>query len=195
MDYFLEKIDTHTLSLLQKGDEKAFDTIFWKYNPRVFHFIHSLLYDKTLAEDLTQNVFLKIWERHQDIKPEVSFEAYLFTIARNMVYKETEKRLLSERFLDSIKQTDADNHFEIDIDTVSLKEYIDESVEQLPPARKRIYLMSRKQHLTNKEIADQLSLSEKTIETQLYRALHFLRSKLANEIIALALFFLASCLK
>ena len=117
------------------------------------------------------------------------------SIARNMVYKETEKRLLSERFLDSIKQTDADNHFEIDIDTVSLKEYIDELVEQLPPARKRIYLMSRKQHLTNKEIADQLSLSEKTIETQLYRALHFLRSKLANEIIALALFFLASCFK
>ncbi len=41
MDHFLEKIDTHTLSLLQQGDEKAFDTIFWKYNPRVFHFIHS----------------------------------------------------------------------------------------------------------------------------------------------------------
>lgn len=97
MDFFLEKIDTHTLSLLQKGDEKAFDAIFWKYNSRVFHFIHSLLYDKTLAEDLTQNVFLKIWERHQDIKPEEGFEAYLFTIARNMVYKETEKRLLSER--------------------------------------------------------------------------------------------------
>ena len=54
MDHFLEKIDTHTLSLLQQGDEKAFDTIFWKYNPRVFHFIHSLLYDKILAEDLTQ---------------------------------------------------------------------------------------------------------------------------------------------
>ena len=157
MDHFLEKIDTHTLSLLQQGDEKAFDTIFWKYNPRVFHFIHSLLYDKILAEDLTQNVFLKIWERHQDIKPEEGFEAYLFTIARNMVYKETEKRLLSERFLDSIKQTDADKHFEIDVDTDSL--------------------------------------SEKTVETQLYRALHFLRSKLANEIVALALFFLSSNFK
>ena len=175
MDHFLEKIDTHTLSLLQQGDEKAFDTIFWKYNPRVFHFIHSLLYDKILAEDLTQNVFLKIWERHQDIKPEEGFEAYLFTIARNMVYKETEKRLLSERFLDSIKQTDADKHFEIDVDTDSLQEYIDD--------------------LTNKEIAAQLSLSEKTVETQLYRALHFLRSKLANEIVALALFFLSSNFK
>ena len=168
MDFFLEKIDTHTLSLLQKGDEKAFDAIFWKYNSRVFHFIHSLLYDKTLAEDLTQNVFLKIWERHQDIKPEEGFEAYLFTIARNMVYKETEKRLLSERFLDSIKQTDADKHFEIDVNTESLKEYIDELVELLPSSRKKIYLMSRKQHLANKEIAAQLSLSEKTVETQLY---------------------------
>ena len=153
MDHFLEKIDTHTLSLLQQGDEKAFDTIFWKYNPRVFHFIHSL------------------------------------------VYKETEKRLLSERFLDSIKQTDADKHFEIDVDTDSLQEYIDELVEQLPSSRKKIYLMSKKQHLTNKEIAAQLSLSEKTVETQLYRALHFLRSKLANEIVALALFFLSSNFK
>ena len=159
------------------------------------HFIHSLLYDKILAEDLTQNVFLKIWERHQDIKPEEGFEAYLFTIARNMVYKETEKRLLSERFLDSIKQTDADKHFEIDVDTDSLQEYIDELVEQLPSSRKKIYLMSKKQHLTNKEIAAQLSLSEKTVETQLYRALHFLRSKLANEIVALALFFLSSNFK
>lgn len=195
MDHFLEKIDKRTLSLLQRGDEKAFETIFWKYNPRVFNFISSLLYDKTLAEDLTQNVFLKIWERHNDIQPEEGFEAYLFTIARNMVYKETEKRLISERFLDSIKQTDADRHVELDIDTESLKEYIDELVEQLPPSRKKIYEMSRKQHLSNKEIAIQLSISEKTVETQIYRALHYLRSKLANEIIALALVFLSSIYK
>lgn len=195
MDHFLEKIDKHTLSLLQRGDEKAFETIFWKYNPRVFNFISSLLYDKTLAEDLTQNVFLKIWERHNDIQPEEGFEAYLFTIARNMVYKETEKRLISERFLDSIKQTDADRHVELDIDTESLKGYIDELVEQLPPSRKKIYEMSRKQHLSNKEIAIQLSISEKTVETQIYRALHYLRSKLANEIIALALVFLSSNFK
>ncbi len=104
MEYSLEKIDKHTLLLLQRGDEKAFEAIFWKYNPRVFHFIYSLLYDRTLAEDLTQNVFLKIWERHEDIQPEEGFEAYLFTIARNMVYKETEKRLHLERFLDSIKK-------------------------------------------------------------------------------------------
>lgn len=195
MDHFLEKIDKHTLSLLQRGDEKAFETIFWKYNPRVFNFISSLLYDKTLAEDLTQNVFLKIWERHNDIQPEEGFEAYLFTIARNLVYKETEKRLISERFLDSIKQTDADRHVELDIDTESLKEYIDELVEQLPPSRKKIYEMSRKQHLSNKEIAIQLSISEKTVETQIYRALHYLRSKLANEIIALALVFLSSIFK
>lgn len=195
MDHFLEKIDKRTLSLLQRGDEKAFETIFWKYNPRVFNFISSLIYDKTLAEDLTQNVFLKIWERHNDIQPEEGFEAYLFTIARNMVYKETEKRLISERFLDSIKQTDADRHVELDIDTESLKEYIDELVEQLPPSRKKIYEMSRKQHLSNKEIAIQLSISEKTVETQIYRALHYLRSKLANEIIALALVFLSSSFK
>lgn len=186
------KIDKHILQRLKDSDEGAFETIFWRYNPHVFNFIHSLTYDKVLAEDLTQNVFLKIWERRASIKPEEGFESYLFTIARNMVYKETEKRLLSERFMDSMNgQENIDGQLEARIGVESLREYVDELIEQMPPARRNIYRLSRKQHLSNKEIAAQLALSEKTVETQLYRALHFLRLKLADEMTAIALLFLS----
>ena len=188
-----DKIGKQVLQRLKNGDEGAFDTVFWSYNSHVFHFIDSLLYDKTLAEDFTQNVFLKIWERRESIDPEDSFESYLFTIARNMVYKESEKRLLSERFLEYIgNQQDFDGQLEAKIDAESLREYVDELVEQMPPSRRNIYYLSRKLHLTNKEIAKQLSISEKTVETQLYRALQYLRVKLADEITVLALLFISS---
>ena len=188
-----DKIGKQVLQRLKNGDEGAFDTVFWSYNSHVFHFIDSLLYDKTLAEDFTQNVFLKIWERRESINPEDSFESYLFTIARNMVYKESEKRLLSERFFEYIgNQQDFDGQLEAKIDAESLREYVDELVEQMPPSRRNIYYLSRKQHLTNKEIAKQLSISEKTVETQLYRALQYLRVKLADEITVLALLFISS---
>mgnify|MGYP002603142439 CR=1 FL=1 len=91
------KVDGHLLIDLKNGDEKAFETLFWKYNEHVYHFIYSLLYEKSMAEDLTQNVFLKIWEKHETIDVEQNFDAYLFTIARNLVYKETENRLLSQK--------------------------------------------------------------------------------------------------
>ena len=96
------KMDGNLLIDLKNGDEKAFETLFWEYNQHVYHFVYSLLYDKSMAVDLTQNVFLKIWEKHETIDPEQNFDAYLFTIARNLVYKETENRLLSEKLTESL---------------------------------------------------------------------------------------------
>lgn len=99
------KMDGNLLIDLKNGDEKAFETLFWEYNQHVYHFVYSLLYDKSMAADLTQNVFLKIWEKHETIDPEQNFDAYLFTIARNLVYKETENRLLSEKLTESLNDS------------------------------------------------------------------------------------------
>jgi RNA polymerase sigma-70 factor (ECF subfamily) len=84
-----------------------------------------------------------------------------------------------------------DRTTEENIETNSLGEYINSLVEQLPEARKRIYQMSCNQYLSNKEIADRLSISEKTVETQLYRSLYFLKRRLArNKNLLLFLLFL-----
>jgi RNA polymerase sigma-70 factor (ECF subfamily) len=146
----------------------------------VYNFFNLLLSDKSMAEDLTQTVFLKIWERHADIKPDENFEAYLFTIARNLISKEAEQRLLATHLQASLRSRpdDTDTTTEQNIEADSLREYVDYLVEQLPAERKKIYLMSREQHLSNKEIARQLSVSEKTVETQIYRSLRFLKYKL-----------------
>lgn len=176
-------IDSDVLFRLKQGDEKAFEVVYWKYSSWVFNFIHSLLYDKSLTEDLTQTVFLKIWEKRASIDPELGFDSYLFAIARNLVYKETENRLQSEQFNITLKDRSAetDSLMEENIDAESLREYIDTLIEQLPPSRKDIFYLSRRQHLSNKEIAARLFISEKTVETQLYRALRFIKQKLSED--------------
>ncbi|MDR1201725.1 MAG: RNA polymerase sigma-70 factor [Tannerellaceae bacterium] len=174
-------IDKATLLLLKQGNITAFETIYRKYGAWVYNFILSLLYDEPLAEDLTQTVFLKLWERRTFINVDKNPDAYLFTIARNLVYKETEKRLMKKTYLDELPYTDEDDRTEAKINADSLREYIDSLVEQLPPERRRIYKLSRTEHLSNKEIASLLSVSEKTVETQLYRSLRFLKQKLSEE--------------
>lgn len=138
------KIDFETLTRLKQGDVHAFEVIFWEYNPRVYHFVYSLLCDKLLAEDLTQTVFLKIWERREMIDPAQPFEAYLFTIARHLAYKESERMLVASlsdlaeaaSFTDEVALEDK-------LEADSLREYIQQLVDRLPVARREIFRLSR----------------------------------------------------
>ena len=180
---------------LLEGDESAFESLFWQYNSHIYNFVLSILYDKSLAEDITQTVFLKIWETHERIDPEQGINAYLFTIARHLVYKETEKKLIFEQVSDVISSSsvDDDSALEKQMEANSLRDYILQLIEELPPARKMIFSLSRFEHLSNKEIATRLSISEKTVETQIYRSLQFLREKLSSDVfLACFLIFLAN---
>lgn len=168
---------------LSNDDEKAFEFIYWKYNAHVYNFANSLLYSPKIAQDITQNVFLKIWEKRHEINPEQNFNAYLFTIARNMVYKETEQKLLAEQSLRQLQEEED----VLDMSTIRTLDYhfteelCRSLVEELPPARREIFKLSRFERLSNKEIALRLSISERTVETQLYRATRFLKRKLLSD--------------
>ena len=168
---------------LSNDDEKAFEFIYWKYNAHVYNFANSLLYSPEIAQDITQNVFLKIWEKRHEINPEQNFNAYLFTIARNMVYKETEQKLLAEQSLRQLQEEED----VLDMSTIQTLDYhfteelCRSLVEELPPARREIFKLSRFERLSNKEIALRLSISERTVETQLYRATRFLKRKLLSD--------------
>jgi len=97
-------IDSKTLQRLKTGDVDAFESIFRIYNGKIYHFVMATLFDKSLAEDITQSVFLSLWEHRQEINPEKNFQAYLYTIAKNRVYRETEKRVLASGYEEHIKK-------------------------------------------------------------------------------------------
>lgn len=190
------EIEKDILERLKRGDESAFESLFWKYNSRIYNFVLSILHDKFLAEDIAQTVFMKIWETHERIDPEQGINAYLFTIARHLVYKETERRLLFEQIVKEISSTSTDSDdfaLQKQMNANSLRDRILQLIEELPLARKNIFRLSRLEHLTNKEIADRLSISEKTVETQVNRSLQFLREKLSSDLfLACFLVFLAN---
>ncbi len=177
-------IDILTLTSLKQGSTKAFETIFKKCNAKVYNFVLSTLYDKNLAEDVTQAIFLSIWEHRENIDPQKNFESYLFKTARNMVYRQTEKMLLAYRYEEHIKMNISEEDFspEENLEASSLEELIMELINKLPEARRKIFLLSLKGELSNKEIAEQLFISEKTVETQIRRSLEFVRGKLKNHI-------------
>lgn len=187
-------IDKETLIRLKKGDYAAFEELYWIYNRRLNNFILSVLFDKSLAEDITQTCFLKIWENRKNIDEEKGFTSYLHTIAKNLVYRETERELLKNRFLTMLQEKgqNPDNTTQDTIDANLLQEHINQLIEKLPPARKEIFIMNKLQGLSNKEIAEKLSISEKTVETQVYRSIQFLKKYFKDYFILVGLLFLSS---
>lgn len=169
--------DNDILYRLKNGDQDAFEVIFWQYNAKVHNFVMSILYDKSMAEDITQSVFLSIWEHHAQIDISKNFSSYIFTIAQNQVYRQTEKALLSYNYQEHVKksQVSLDVDIEDNIDYQFLERLIWELIDRLPSSRKEIFMLSRKHGLSNKEIAQRLSISEKTVETQITRSIHYLR--------------------
>ncbi|WP_158602624.1 RNA polymerase sigma-70 factor [Proteiniphilum sp. X52] len=172
-------INSRILHLLREGDEKAFEYIFHYYYNQIYTFVLNTLFDKTFAEDITQSVFISLWEKRETIDTETNIVPYLYTIARNHVYRQTEKLLLKYRY-EQYQQEKAQENSDIEADVNSrfLENILSELIGKLPADRRRIFLLSRKENLSNKEIASRLQISEKTVETQIRRSLIFLREKM-----------------
>jgi RNA polymerase sigma-70 factor (family 1) len=193
MSFIDKEIDKSVLFRLREGDGDAFEKLFWKFNPIIYNFINSILFDKSLTEDITQQVFLKIWEKRADIDPTKSFSAYLYTIARNLVYQETERLIYENKFISFYKEkhSEADNSTFEKIDADFVESFIDEIVDQLPDNQRNVFDLSRRKGLSNKEIAQQLNISEKAVENHIYRALQFIKERMKNHFVFLAFLFLS----
>jgi RNA polymerase sigma-70 factor (ECF subfamily) len=142
------------------------------------------------SEELVQEVFTIIWEKRANLKEELSFKSFLFTIAFNIIRKHFRaKSYLAEYFKSDIN-ADLDMQTSQKITYDSLYQYITELVNQLPERRKEIFIKSRFKGLSIKEIAEELNISHKTVENQLTDALKFIRTNLNRENIPVILFFI-----
>jgi RNA polymerase sigma-70 factor (ECF subfamily) len=184
------KNESLLISNLTKGNLLAFNTLYNEYSNRLYRFALGYLKSEDEAEELVQEVFTKIWEKRADLKEELSFKSFLFTIAFNIIRKHFRtKAYLSEYFKTEIR-ADLDMQTTQKITYNSLYQYITELVNQLPERRKEIFIKSRFEGLSIKEIAEKLKISHKTVENQLTEALKFIRNKLNRESLSFILFFL-----
>lgn len=174
--------DRLLVTKLKEGSAAAFEILYERYSAKLYNSISSILYDKSLAKDITQNCFLTIWERRELLDPQKQFSAYLYTIARNMVYKETERLILNNKYTE-YRATDSDifNDDTIEkLDNTYIEDYINQLIGKLSDVQKNIFLMKKDQNLSAKEIATELNLSERAVEAHLYRTMKFLKEKLKD---------------
>ena len=157
-------------SRIVKGDKEAFSIVFINYYGKVYHFILSMVRQRAVAEDLSQDIFAKLWAHRRSLKSISSIDNYLFIMARNRALdyfrKASRKREcidISEELLMSMASYDNLER----IDDRSVLEAVKLAVNNLPPRRRDIFMMSRFDGLTNNEIAEIMGITRKTVENQL----------------------------
>jgi RNA polymerase sigma-70 factor (ECF subfamily) len=176
---------------LQKGDVEAFDLVYQKYAGKLYGFALRYLKSTDETEELVQSVFLKVWENHHSLKSETSFKAYLFTIAYNEICNTFKRRSYLRKFVDSqlMEYSAASTDTEELIDYHFTKEQVASIVAKLPERQRTIFLKSREEGKSNKEIAIELGLSSGTVDNYISDSLKFIRNHLQERNFAVFLLF------
>ena len=176
---YISEIDW--IQSLKKGDLRAFNELFDRYGKRLYHFSMGYLKSTADAEEIVQEVFLKIWNNREELSVQKSFESYLFTIAKNGILNTIRKSKSEQVYLNYIKIHPEKNVLlDDELNFNELEKAYKEAVEQLSPRRKEIFLLSREQSLSNAEIAEKMNISVKTVENQMTLALSEIRKDLRS---------------
>jgi RNA polymerase sigma-70 factor (ECF subfamily) len=173
------------LGKVKKSDTLAFKKLFHNYYDSLFRFVIYKTKDRDLAEDIAQETFLRVWKNRKKITPDKSFFSLIARISTNLCYdhfRHTEVRNRHKNQIPDFAKSHYDNPQAM-TDLEILQEKIQDLVnKELPEKCRNIFILSRIEGKTNAEIADILSLSIRTVENQIYRALKILKKYLKNYI-------------
>ena len=181
---------------LQKGSYSDFNKLYDLYADRLYSFAYNLTHSSEMAEEIVQEVFLKIWQMREHLSPEYSFRSFLFTIAKNKFLNDLRNRLPLLSYDEYITQLDdaterGENSTESEFNFNELNEQVLQSKDKLSKRQKMIFEMSKEEGLSNQEIALKLGISEQSVRNQLSSALKVLREELIRIGFSFALFFMS----
>lgn len=168
------------LSDLGAGKQSALNALYELYVNKVYGFVFKLVHDKEEAEDIVQNLFLRIWENRAIVSKVDSFDRYLFKMAKNAVFDSFDHKVIKAKFeRNTKKQFSYDDSLEDKISASNLELLIAIEIEKMPVQRKKIFKMSREEGYSNNDIASITGLSLNTIESHMSLALKDLRKAMA----------------
>lgn len=160
------------------GSHAAFRVLFMRYHPKVYYFVLGLVKSEDDAEDLTQEIFLKLWTHRSRFVEVRTFGSYLYVLAKHTAFNYMASHRISPQGLEEGMEDvgkQADTPYE-ELVAKDLRLLVDMVVDSMPAQRKTIYRMSRDEGLSNAEIAERLQLSKKTVENHLNLVLKELRN-------------------
>lgn len=168
--------DSKYLKEMANGNAKAFDHLYITYAPRTEELLFRMLKSRVEAEDITHDLFLKIWKEREYISNVKSFRDYLFRMAKNAAFDRYDHNVVKETYrlrLTKIPHFDELTDKEIDAD--ELAAILAMAISNMPPKRQKVFRMSREDGKSNKLIAEELGLSVRTVENQIALAIRELR--------------------
>ncbi len=182
----MDIIDRNIIELLKNGDLTAFDKVYRKYCRKLSGFVYHIVKTETDTEEIVQDVFVKLWNSREKLQPTKSFDAYLYTIAYNTTISMVRKRISEKKYIDHILMMQQDVSFPESIDKLQFEQLFDQMykiINQLPARQKEVFLLNREKGMTYKEIAEQLNISENTVEIHMVKALRFLQNKINGKLL------------
>lgn len=171
--------DILLLKLIKQGDQIAFRHLFYQYADSLERFITYYIHDREKSQDLVLDIFTYIWKNRQNFEIKQTLKAYLFQAARNKSFTYIRDKKIPV-YLEEMEGMEIVQNYDSELELQELHHLIEEAVSLLPDKCREIFRKSREENLTNKEIAGQLHISEKTVEGQITIALKKIRIHLGD---------------
>jgi RNA polymerase sigma-70 factor (ECF subfamily) len=169
--------------MLEKGKEEAFSEIYDRYWERLYMYVFNRMHSGDLAFEITQDLFVSLWQRRREVVFHSSLSGYLFASVRYRIVRHINNSKIREKYFrdfENFTGSYSDNSNEESVNLHQLEEAIELSIQELPGRCQEIFRMSRYRNMSVKEIATHLGLSHKTVENQLTIALKHLRASLGE---------------
>jgi len=178
--YDLNADSKFLINRLKKGEEAAYELLFKEYYQLLTVFANKYLNDIENAKEIIQDLFVHLYEKRDHLDINSSLKSYLFRSTHNRCINYINAQKIRNKYADHVKQIDTgkENSLENEVNKTELEHALYKAIDDLPPKCQIIFKMNRFEGLSNSEIADKLSLSKRTIETQISKALKILRVKM-----------------
>jgi RNA polymerase sigma-70 factor (family 1) len=175
----LNTSDSYLIELWRTGNEKAYRALFEKYYYKLHNYTLKLISDKNVSEEIVMDVMLAVWQKKDLLNSNLSLSAYLYRSVKNRLIDHLRKQHVQTV---SLEQTAVEPRSSFVTDSRLLHKELEglyrNSLNRLPPQKKRIFTMSREEGSSYKEIADRLKLSKNTVENHMVAAIRLLKASM-----------------
>jgi RNA polymerase sigma-70 factor, ECF subfamily len=180
--------DKITIEQFKTGDLAAFELVFKEYHRPLVNYATTIVKDADESEDIVQQVFITVWNKRSTIDIHTSIRSFLYKAVYNACLNKIKQQAVRKNYAKEIQLNHGNVSTDAGIQQKELQQKIDEAIEELPEQCGRIFKMSRFDNLKYQEIADTMTLSVKTVENQMGKALKLMREKLKEYLPYIVLF-------
>src|SRR5690606_11370808 len=171
--------DNELIQLARQGDESAYSEIYKRYWGILFQHARKMLQDDEVAKDIVQDVFVALWTKRDNLDIHTKLSSYLYGVVRYKIFDFIDRGKVQGNYLQSLEKFI--DQGEYTTDNIWLQKELALQIERetnaLPAKMREIFILSREQDLSYKEIAKQLNISDQTVKKQIYNAMKILRPK------------------